>query len=124
MVGDVFCSVLPRQRACATWHTVWVKCACASVVLLHMRRVSPSQLRRPPLPLGGTCHSPLSPLSPTPPTNSSPPAPCPQTGPDEVITLTGPRGRITRLHWVDGNRHLLSSSEDGMVRTSCLCHAA
>ncbi|PRW45076.1 Eukaryotic translation initiation factor 3 subunit I [Chlorella sorokiniana] len=39
-----------------------------------------------------------------------------QTGPDEVIMLTGPRGRITRLHWVDNNRHLLSSSEDGMVR--------
>ena len=36
-----------------------------------------------------------------------------------MITLTGPRGRITRLHWVDNNRHLLSSSEDGMVRAAC-----
>lgn len=36
-----------------------------------------------------------------------------------MITLTGPRGRITRLHWVDNNRHLLSSSEDGMVRGCC-----
>jgi len=66
-------------------------------------------------------------------------ASCPppsQTGPDEVITLTGPRGRITRLHWVDNNRHLLSSSEDGMVRVqlcgwrwsvldcTCSCRAA
>jgi hypothetical protein len=35
---------------------------------------------------------------------------------DEVLNLTGPRGRITRLHWTDNNRMLLSSSEDGMVR--------
>ena len=35
---------------------------------------------------------------------------------NEVLNLTGPRGRITRLHWTDNNRMLLSSSEDGMVR--------
>lgn len=35
---------------------------------------------------------------------------------EEILRLTGPRGRITRLHWSDQNRVLLSSSEDGMVR--------
>ncbi|PSC70882.1 eukaryotic translation initiation factor 3 subunit I-like [Micractinium conductrix] len=35
---------------------------------------------------------------------------------EELLNLTGPRGRITRLHWVDCNRSLLSSSEDGVVR--------
>ena len=36
---------------------------------------------------------------------------------DEVVrSLTGPRGRITRLHWTDLNRNLLSASEDGFVR--------
>ena len=35
---------------------------------------------------------------------------------EEVMRLTGPRGRITRVHWVDDNRTLLSSSEDGIVR--------
>ena len=36
---------------------------------------------------------------------------------DEVIrSITGPRGRITRVHWTDLNRHLLSASEDGYVR--------
>ncbi|KAG7670746.1 hypothetical protein Ndes2526B_g01501 [Nannochloris sp. 'desiccata'] len=36
---------------------------------------------------------------------------------DEVIrSITGPRGRITRLHWTDLNRSLLSASEDGYVR--------
>lgn len=35
---------------------------------------------------------------------------------EEVIRLTGPRGRITRVHWVDENRGLLSASEDGCVR--------
>lgn len=36
--------------------------------------------------------------------------------PAQILRLTGPRGRITRLHWSDQNRVLLSSSEDGMVR--------
>eukprot|EP00890_Picochlorum_soloecismus_P003875 jgi/Picsp_1/4489/NSC_06710-R1_tgf-beta receptor-interacting protein 1 len=36
---------------------------------------------------------------------------------DEVITkFTGPRGRITRVHWTDLNRTLISASEDGCVR--------
>jgi WD40 repeat protein len=35
---------------------------------------------------------------------------------EEILQLTGPVGRITRVHWVDGNRTLLSSSEDGIVR--------
>lgn len=36
---------------------------------------------------------------------------------DEVVrTLTGPRGRITRVHWTDGNATLISASEDGVVR--------
>ena len=35
---------------------------------------------------------------------------------DVVRTLTGPRGRITRLHWIDLNRTLISASEDGFVR--------
>jgi translation initiation factor 3 subunit I len=35
---------------------------------------------------------------------------------EEVVRLTGPRGRITRVHWVDDNRVLLSASEDGFVR--------
>lgn len=36
---------------------------------------------------------------------------------DEVLrTLTGPRGRITRVHWTDANATLLSASEDGVVR--------
>ena len=33
-----------------------------------------------------------------------------------VRSMTGPRGRITRLHWTDLNRSLLSASEDGMIR--------
>ena len=39
-----------------------------------------------------------------------------QQSADEVLNLTGPRGRITRLIWDDANRYLLSSSEDGLVR--------
>lgn len=35
---------------------------------------------------------------------------------EEIRTMTGPRGRITRLHWTDANRTLLSSSEDGCIR--------
>ncbi|KDD75202.1 hypothetical protein H632_c812p0 [Helicosporidium sp. ATCC 50920] len=36
---------------------------------------------------------------------------------DEVVqTLTGPRGRIARLEWVDGDRTLISASDDGVVR--------
>jgi len=36
---------------------------------------------------------------------------------DEVIrSITGPRGRITRVHWTDLNRTLISASEDGCVR--------
>lgn len=36
---------------------------------------------------------------------------------DEVVrTMTGPRGRITRLHWTDLNRTIISASEDGYLR--------
>lgn len=36
---------------------------------------------------------------------------------DEVVrTITGPRGRITRVEWTDLNKTLLTSSEDGFVR--------
>lgn len=36
---------------------------------------------------------------------------------DEVVRfITGPRGRISRLEWLDDNRVLLSASEDGFVR--------
>ena len=36
---------------------------------------------------------------------------------DEVVqTMTGPRGRISRLEWTDANRTLISASEDGIVR--------
>lgn len=35
---------------------------------------------------------------------------------EQIRTMTGPRGRITRLHWTDCNRTLISSSEDGCVR--------
>lgn len=36
---------------------------------------------------------------------------------DEVVrSITGPRGRITRLLWTDLNRTLISSSEDGFLR--------
>lgn len=35
---------------------------------------------------------------------------------DVVRNLTGPRGRITRVHWSDLDRTLLSSSEDGCIR--------
>jgi translation initiation factor 3 subunit I len=36
---------------------------------------------------------------------------------DEVVrSMTGPRGRISRLEWIDCNRTLISSSEDGFLR--------
>lgn len=41
--------------------------------------------------------------------------PAEQSG-QEVLTLTGPRGRISRVEWTDLNRTLLSASEDGFVR--------
>jgi len=33
-----------------------------------------------------------------------------------VRSMTGPRGRIARVEWLDENRVLLSASEDGFVR--------
>jgi translation initiation factor 3 subunit I len=35
---------------------------------------------------------------------------------DEILKLSGPRGRITRLEFTDINRSLISASEDGCVR--------
>lgn len=33
-----------------------------------------------------------------------------------VREITGPRGRIARVEWLDDNRVLLSASEDGFLR--------
>lgn len=35
---------------------------------------------------------------------------------EPVATLTGPRGRISRVEWTDANRTLLTASEDGCLR--------
>lgn len=36
---------------------------------------------------------------------------------DEIrATLTGPRGRIARVEWVDSNHTLITASEDGIIR--------
>ena len=52
---------------------------------------------------------------------------------DVIKSLSGPKGRITRVAWTDLNRTLVSAGEDGFVRrwdvevcmhmskTSCAC---
>jgi translation initiation factor 3 subunit I len=35
---------------------------------------------------------------------------------DAKITMTGPRGRISRVEWADDNKTLISASEDGYIR--------